>query len=548
MKDVKGKLPLKLVLARMCSLDGIPFSTIADSSDFRNLFSGCNYELPKSGNTIKNIVLQFADEMREKLRQKLQAEKESGKRFSLSLDEWTSLRNERYLNINIHTEEKVWNLGLTKITGTFSAESCVAALGKEVGALGLDLDSDVVCITTDGCPLMLKVGKLIGCLHQLCFNHGLQLSVIDVLYRDRGNEIEDAADVTDVSEEELEDEDDAEPLIEEVPIRKLQFCNSDITAVVHKVRSFVKKIKRSPKCSEVFLEHQKKDQNSKNIPLSLILDCKTRWNSLADMLDRILKTKASIQKTQIDLMPSLSQSERLNDHDFHIIQEVLRALKPVKAAVEALSSRQATLITAEAAIQFLLVELNDGGDLSRKLRTSIQDRVLHGRRSLASTVLQHLHRPADRVTTLKKSVVKSFCAEQLDRLQLTPSAPDTCAAEVAEINSGHEDSDQDVYSKLQMAIDQAEAHTRSCGEKQIATASIVSSELSTSQCTGHLGDLTRTLYTCLLTIPPTSVEAERVFSAAGFLCNRFRTRLSNRSLSALSFLRTNFRSGHLQQL
>jgi hypothetical protein len=43
------------------------------------------------------------------------------------------------------------------------------------------------------------------------------------------------------------------------------------------------------------------------------------------------------------------------------------------------------------------------------------------------------------------------------------------------------------------------------------------------------------------TIPPTSVEAERAFSAAGVLCTKTRSRLSDTSLDTLCFLRSYFR-------
>lgn len=59
-------------------------------------------------------------------------------------------------------------------------------------------------------------------------------------------------------------------------------------------------------------------------------------------------------------------------------------MKPAKAAVEALSSCQAMLITSEAVIQFLLVDLCDGGDLEEQ----DSNRVLYRRRTLASTLLQ----------------------------------------------------------------------------------------------------------------------------------------------------------------
>lgn len=47
-------------------------------------------------------------------------------------------------------------------------------------------------------------------------------------------------------------------------------------------------------------------------------------------------------------------------------------------------------------------------------------------------------------------------------------------------------------------------------------------------------------YNYLLCISPTSVKAERAFSSVTYLCNRLRSSLSDKSLDALSFLRTQF--------
>lgn len=48
------------------------------------------------------------------------------------------------------------------------------------------------------------------------------------------------------------------------------------------------------------------------------------------------------------------------------------------------------------------------------------------------------------------------------------------------------------------------------------------------------------LYQILLTIKPTSVDAERAFSNAGLICTKVRSRLSDECMDALSFLRSHF--------
>lgn len=48
-------------------------------------------------------------------------------------------------------------------------------------------------------------------------------------------------------------------------------------------------------------------------------------------------------------------------------------------------------------------------------------------------------------------------------------------------------------------------------------------------------------YEYLKTIKPTSVESERAFSSAGYICNKVRARMSDSTLDDICFLRSYFR-------
>lgn len=64
---------------------------------------------------------------------------------------------------------------------------------------------------------------------------------------------------------------------------------------------------------------------------------------------------------------------------------------------------------------------------------------------------------------------------------------------------------------------------------------------------GTRSHLLELVYQYLLTIPPTSVESERAFSAAGLICSQLRTSLADDSLWSICFLRAFFRApGEIQ--
>ena len=74
--------------------------------------------------------------------------------------------------------------------------------------------------------------------------------------------------------------------------------NDQFLPMIKNIRSTVCLFRNSPLKNKYL---QKYVQNEFGISLNLILDCKTRWNSLSDMLERFLKLKDCVMKALIDL-------------------------------------------------------------------------------------------------------------------------------------------------------------------------------------------------------------------------------------------------------
>ena len=92
------------------------------------------------------------------------------------MDEYTSLQNKRFMNVNLHSEDDHWNLGVFRIEGSMTAERVVELLNIKLETYSLNLDEHIVCGTTDGASVMVKYGKLVLPEHQLCYAHAIHLA------------------------------------------------------------------------------------------------------------------------------------------------------------------------------------------------------------------------------------------------------------------------------------------------------------------------------------------------------------------------------------
>ena len=128
------------------------------------------------------------------------------------------------------------------------------------------------------------------------------------------------------------------------------FLRYDILDLVNKIRKIVKNFKRFPLKNEILQRYVKEIYPN---GLNLILDCKTRWSSLLNMLERIIKIKLPVQNALLDLHEMIT----LSDQELTEISRISKSLGPIKAAMESSCKRDANLITAEVTIKFLLDEL-----------------------------------------------------------------------------------------------------------------------------------------------------------------------------------------------
>ena len=528
------------VLARLTAADGLPFSIFITSSEMRKSLLVRQFDVPKSANTIRSIVVNYGKKIQLQYKAEMQCLKTEGKRFSLTFDEWTSIRNRRYLNVTAHIKGKFWNLGLVRIRGSLPAESCIKLLEERLEIYGLNLHEDVIFITTDGASVMQKVGKLLCCDQQLCFAHAVHLAVCDVLYK-KAKSLPKPNEHVDASDDYSDSDDDSDDGFQVESDEAVPELVTEFHCLIKKVRSVVKLFRKSPTKNDVLQKYVKEEFGKE---IQLIIDIKTRWNSLYSMLQRFYELKSCILKSLIDLKSNWSFEEE----ELHKVHTLVMTLEPVKLGVEALCRRDATLLTADTTISFMLNNLGSS-DFAIRLKESLARRI-NERRTYASSLLQFLHKQNQEYTCLNLDSSLKF-----ERLPKTTIRAMVIKLSKLSENSNSSDSESEnevieedncsmtLRERLENAI-KTETISKITPKNRTSknVTSIIKKEISIFEVEGSRGANLERCYNNLNSIPPASVESERVFSGCGHIVTKIRSSLNDVTLDILSFLRSHFKS------
>lgn len=180
-KDQKPSL--EEVVSRMAAVDGFSFNQINTSDFIQHSLKKDGYKVSKDKNFARDCVSVFYAKAKKKTIAKLEVRIGKHERFSVSLDEYTSTRNRRYANVNVHTYDKKRTcLGMVRIIGSLCAEGTVSLVKKRLFDFGICFSVHVFGGVTDGASLMIKFHRISPTEGQLCFAHGIHLAVCDVMY------------------------------------------------------------------------------------------------------------------------------------------------------------------------------------------------------------------------------------------------------------------------------------------------------------------------------------------------------------------------------
>ncbi|GBM88966.1 hypothetical protein AVEN_269064-1 [Araneus ventricosus] len=219
-------------------------------------------------------------------------------------------------------------------------------------------------------------------------------AVVDILYEKNIEREEEHQEIT-FNESDTDDEDTNDTHEEQgvtvtttTDSRNLHLSRTEVIPrcndLLQKVRKVVKLFKRSPTKYDMYVQKYVKEDTGKE--LSLILDCRTRWNNLLAMIERFHKLKVCIDKSSIDIGSDTTFSEL----EWSKIKDPIESLQPFKLAVEALCRRDSTLLTAETTLKFILEKLvTQDTMLSAELSEALRERIKERRTVVTGIYLQN---------------------------------------------------------------------------------------------------------------------------------------------------------------
>jgi hypothetical protein len=132
------------------------------------------------------------------------------------------------------------------------------------------------------------------------------------------------------------------------------------------------------------------------------MDVKTRWNSLVSMLKRFNQVKNCILKTLIEVRSAAS----FDEDKLNMICNLVEILELLKLPCESFCCRDATLLSADTTISFMINNLGST-DLAKRIKESLSRRM-NQRRTDVSRLLNYLHKRNQSCAELNLEPVLNF--------------------------------------------------------------------------------------------------------------------------------------------
>ncbi|KAK3887901.1 hypothetical protein Pcinc_008051 [Petrolisthes cinctipes] len=509
------------LLTNMITTDLQPMSIVEDRG-FRKFVHGLDprYILPSRRDlTRKHIPNKYHEVV-----QQVKNELREIPHISLTTDIWTSRQTRGFLTVTAHYICANWNmksavLETARIKKDHTAENIAEELTRILKQW--DILDKVYCIVTDnGANIVAAVNKYMQAKHLPCFAHTLNLVVQDAIKN-----------------------------------------TNEIKCVQEKIKRLVSFFHHSVKAMDKLSEMQEQNEVQKK---KLIIDVDTRWNSTYYMMERFLEQHEVIT-TCLCLLGKNYMC--LSEEELELVRDTVALLEPFEEATREMSSEKFTSLSKVIPITRALQEctkytvdtrkniqgLTFGGELQKQLQKRFPAvKILNvGAATLLDSRFKKVpFADMENVKTIEERLINLMRSKYSEE-----GLPESPPSESADSQTERKDLSENVQEKNKGSLwkifdERAEKKKTSyttCSGPHIEMRRYLEEPLLPREgdplkwwkMHSALFPKLQGLVIMLLSIPATSVPAERLFSKAGELVSQRRSALSDDNINMILFLNKN---------
>uniref|UniRef100_A0A8C6TE01 BED-type domain-containing protein n=1 Tax=Neogobius melanostomus TaxID=47308 RepID=A0A8C6TE01_9GOBI len=490
------------LISKMIAKDMLPISFV-EGEGFRSLmaFVEPEFSVP-SRKTITTRLEKLFDDKTSELRTQLT----NVEKVSLTTDSWTALTTESYVTITCHYIQS-WKiqsavLQTKAMPERHTAENIANVLSTATDHWGIR--GKVIACVHDNASNMIRVNtEHVEWDSQPCFAHSLQLAINDGF--------------------------------------KLQHINNVVTSASRLVSHFHH--------STTATQALKQKQQLQHLPEhKLIQYCRTRWNSIYDMFQRLLEQRWAISAVLSDrAFTKLSDARtlELTDNNWSVMEELMPVLHSLKHATTALCGESGVSISMVYPVTATLISKH------LKENEGESPKVSQFKRSVSASLERRLA-PTDVCSAGKVAYIASFLDPRHKHLRFTSDDVKVAVqAKVSDLLSSRPE--PELVEAVAVETELRAKKPRSDAASVSAIAALFGEDYYKEDTTDIESELNRycqdkcpspqidpmdwwktnenkypqlaKLASAYLCVPATSVPSERVFSTAGLIVNRLRSRL-----------------------
>lgn len=528
------------LISAVVAENNLPF-TFTESSSFRNLlnFIEPNYK-PMCAKTIKKRIEEEAKNLKEKIKQNL----DKSYYISLTTDCWTSINNDSFMAITTSYIDEDWKLMSPVLETRYLSERHYAEYLKEELSLVINewnVKDRVFAIVHDNASNIKNVASAISenYIDIGCGAHTLQLCIADAMGTKKTS---------------------THPIAKAVNAASRLVAHFSHSTVAN---NELKKRQKSMSMSE-------EEGNEEAQTYCLIQYVRTRWNSIADMFERLLKLRWPICAVLGDRSVTKYSDAKtldLTNEQWGLIENITPVLLSLKKANTLLCGEKFVTVSAMWPVMRVLVDFHlkvseEDSVLVKQFKNDLKTNIIQRFDleavidvsvpvPLIATALDPRHKNLPFLKDDKKDVVFSKLSQlaESDKTETGAGDPDTQSPSPKKQKRHNTDTDYDYFAAYDSYASATSASEETEGISDIQKEIKIYRSLETldrnedplnwwkghKEKLFHLSKLAKKY----LAIPATSVASERHFSAAGRTLSKIRNRLLPQTTDALLFVAEN---------